>query len=260
MRIACFTVDLDRDVNIPISPWEAGSTDRGHGVAPRFKSTAKGSRMLSKLFTETGIDATFFAEARTLQEVSDDILDYEIAMHGLEHEDLSMLDENDTEQIIFDASDIIWDIAGQRPEGFRAPYMKPNDEMYEILLDAGVTYDSSNYVDVSKTIRPYELNGLTEIPVPKDTDGNGKNIYGYLWAMHENKRSPQDYIDLASKMEDGVFVIATHSWHMVESVDDGMMDSARKKVNLENVRQVIEGLQKKGFEFTSMSHASRITF
>ena len=260
MRIACFTVDLDRDVNIPISPWEAGSTDRGYGVAPRFKSSVKGSRMLSKLFTECGIDATFFAEARTLQETPEDVLDYEIAMHGLEHEDLSMLDENDMEQIIFDASDIIWDMTGQRPEGFRAPYMKPNEEMYQILTDAGVTYDSSDYIDVSKAMRPYEKEGLTEIPVPKGTDKNGKNIYGYLWAMHENKRSPQDYIDLASKMDDGIFVIATHSWHMVESVDDGMMDSARKKANSENVRQVIEGLQKQGFEFASMSHAARITF
>ena len=260
MRIACFTVDLDRDVNVPITPWEAGSADRGRGIAPRFNSSRKGARALAKLFTECGVDATFFAEARTLERSYEEVLDYEIAMHGFDHEDLSMLDENDMEQIIFDSSDRIWDLVGYRPEGFRAPYMKPNEEMYEILLDAGVQYDSSDYADLEKVMHPQERNGLTEIPVPKGVDREGKNIYGYLWAMHEGKRSPQDYIDMASKMDDGVFVIATHSWHMIESVESGMMDSGRKKVNTENVKSVIEGLMNEGFEFMSMSNASRVTF
>ena len=260
MRIACFTVDLDRDVNIPITPWEAGSTDRGRGIAPRFSSSRVGARTLSKLFTECGIDATFFAEARTLERTYEEVLDYEIAMHGFDHEDFSMLDEKDMEQIIFDSSDAIRDLVGNRPEGFRAPYMKPNEEMYEILLDAGIEYDSSEYAAVTETMRPYEMNGLMEMPVPKDTDGDGKSIYGYLWAMHEGKRTVKEYIDLASKMNDGIFVIATHSWHMVESVESGMMDSGRKKSNLENVRQIIHGLQNEGFEFMSMSHASRVTF
>ena len=260
MRIACFTVDLDRDANILLPDGSAGSTDRGHGYSPRFRSSLKGAKMLSRLFRETGVDATFFAEAAMLSEVSEDVLDSEVAMHGLEHEDLSVMSVRKMERILTEASDTIKDFTGYRPEGFRAPFMRPNPEMYGILEDLGVEYDSSEYADVTERMVPYTVGGLTEVPVPKGPDREGRNTTGYLWPMHEGKRSPQDCIDLASKMKGGIFVIATHSWHMVETAELGVMDSVWKKTNGDNIRKVIEALSDEGFEFMSVSRALRVPF
>jgi flagellar biosynthesis component FlhA len=47
---------------------------------------------------------------------------------------------------------------------------------------------------------------------------------------------------MATAMEEGVFVIATHTWHMVESREKGMMSSDEIKKNIDNVREVIEGI------------------
>jgi len=253
MRTACFTVDLDRDVNFPP---EAGgkalSLDRGSGTAPRFSSSRKGAEILADLFDETGIKGTFFAESTALRET--DAFRYiggnEIALHGLDHEDMTQADICETRYILTEASDAIKDITGKRPAGFRAPYMRINDEHYKILENVGIRYDSSKYAPVGTV--PYKIGGITEIPVTESTDRRGKRITAYLWPMHEGGRSPEEYIEMASEMKDGIFVIATHTWHMTESRKDGIMDEKGAARNTENVRRIIEAMISEGYVFRTM--------
>jgi hypothetical protein len=95
--------------------------------------------------------------------------------------------------------------------------------------------------------------GLWEIPVPEGTDASGKKMAAYLWPMHELKRVPAEYIGLSSQMEEGVFVIATHTWHIVESPDRGMLSNEEIKKDIGNVREVLEGVVDNGITPKTMT-------
>ena len=201
-----------------------------------------------------GIKATFFAEASTLNNIDVNLGKNEVAMHGLDHEDMtgevSGIRLTDDELItIFNRSHtIIKDRTGKAPKGFRAPYMRTDERITAMLPSFRIVYDSSLYAPVGRTMHPYAVNGITEVPVPSGTDAAGNKMTAYLWPMHEGRRKPEDYIEMAGAVEEGVFVIATHSWHMAETRSGGIMDSAEIKMNCDNVSQIITTLLDSGFK------------
>ena len=267
MRHLCMTVDLDRDVNVPVrGSSAAGSKDRGNGTSPRFSSSGKGAELLVELFDSLGIDATFFAEARTLHSSGafNFVKGYEVAMHGLDHEDLTgektgvMYDYGELREIAERSISLIRDCVGTQPKGFRAPYMAPNEDMLSFLTEYGIVYDSSYYTYAGGSIRPYRSEyGLVEVPVPKGNDDSGFPITGYLWPMHEGTRTKDDFIRMAEGMEDGVFVLATHSWHVCEN-QKGMLDDDGVKKNIDDIRCILETLMDDGFDIIPMSDAARM--
>lgn len=261
MRAFCFTVDLDRDVNIHIpGQHHAGSIDRGDGTMPRFSSTDKGLSILIDLMDEIGIKATFFAEAETLERIETAHLlsGHEVGLHGYHHEDLTLMDNDDLENTLRTSFNIVRDITGRSPKSFRAPYMRTNDRVMSILPSLGITADSSYYADLTEEFMPYKQHEMTEIPVPEGLDESGKKISAYLWPMHEGKRSPQDYIRMARRMDNGAFTIATHTWHMVESRDKGRMSLEEIKKNRNNVKKVLEGLIDSRMRVCTINEAVRL--
>jgi len=255
-RSLCFTVDLDRDVNICLDGQvSAGSIDRGCGTSPRFISTVDGLVRLLDLLDDMDVRATFFAEGRTIEHIGSEVSlsGHEVGIHGLDHEDLTggnnvNLAHSDAMDIINAACSIVRDVTSKSPRCFRAPYMRLNDDVLEALPGLGIHYDSSCYCDLSRKIVPeHLLSGLVRVPVPEGYDSHGKKIAAYLWPMHENKRPPSDYVEMASAVEEGIFNIATHTWHMTESRKDGPMSSERIRSNLDNVRSVLGGIIDMGF-------------
>ena len=267
MRYLCITVDLDRDVNIPVrGSSAAGSIDRGAGTSPRFSSSGKGAELLVELFDSLGVKATFFAEARTLHRSGafNFVKGHEVAMHGLDHEDFTGertgmgYDYGDLREITERSISLIRDCIGMNPKGFRSPYTSPNEDMLSFLSEYGIVYDSSYYTYAGDSILPYRSEyGITEIPVPKSVDRSGEPITGYLWPMHEGTRDKEDFIDMADSLNEGVFVIATHSWHVCEN-QKGMLDDAGVKRNIDDIRSIVETLMDRGFDVISMYDASRI--
>jgi hypothetical protein len=128
--------------------------------------------------------------------------------------------------------------------------MDPNEDLLDFLYEYGVTYDSSRYVYVSDVVKPYPSGSmmLTEVPALKGTSANGKSITSYLWPMHEGKRPPVDFIELSQKVKDGVCMIATHSWHMVERRSGGLMSQDEISANYDATREVLSSLIDSGFE------------
>jgi peptidoglycan/xylan/chitin deacetylase (PgdA/CDA1 family) len=257
LKALCLTVDVDRDVNICIDgQLAAGSIDRGLGASPRFASTSKGLALLSELLDEIGMKATFFAEARTLEtiECSNYLDGHEVGMHGLDHEDLTGCNDvaltGDMIVAILDrASQIVTDTVGTKPRCFRAPYMKTDDFVMGCLPGLGIEYDSSLYAPLSECLIPEKLdNGVTEVRVADDLDSEGKKMSAYLWPMHEGRRHPDHYLELASRADKGVFTLATHTWHMCESRKDGRMDDARIRENMASLKKVLEDLIDMGFK------------
>ncbi|MDR2698350.1 MAG: polysaccharide deacetylase family protein [Candidatus Methanoplasma sp.] len=247
MRAFCVTVDLDRDVNILIpGAVPAGSIDRGSGTGPRFSSSERGLSLLIDLFDRMGMKATFFAEAATLKAVDAGVMSgHEVGIHGAEHEDLTQIKGADGKRAVLEeAVAAVKDAVGTAPASFRAPYMRADEETVGLLPEFGIKADSSRYAEMSRSLMPKRLdNGIWEIPVPEGTDAGGKKISAYLWPMHESKRRPEDYVRMASAMEEGAFVLATHTWHIVESRERGIMSETEIGTNLGNVRKVLEGME-----------------
>jgi len=263
MRALCFTVDLDRDVNTQITgKAAAGSIDRGHGADPRFSSSEKGLSLITDLLDEVGVRATFFAEASTLRKVNANLLSgSEVGIHGVDHEDLTAIDGIDNKRaIIREAAYAVNDLIGKAPVCFRAPYMRTDEEVMNILPEFDITIDSSRYIEMSKGLIPKRLiSGVLEMPVPEGRDAKGKKISAFLWPMHESKRRPEDYLEMASAMEEGVFVLATHTWHIVESRERGMMSPEEVGSNISNVRKVLEDMVDSGMRPMTLVEAKNLT-
>jgi len=99
-------------------------------------------------------------------------------------------------------------------------------------------------------IDPWRLDkGLWELPVAEGKDAKRKRIVSYLWPMHEGERSPSDYVAMAESLKAGCLILATHSWHMVETYGHGLLDEMQVEMNLRNLRKVLEGIAELGMEF-----------
>ena len=255
-RSLCFSVDVDRDANECV-PGKVNAVSRGGGI--RFTSSGSGTDSILDMLNDIGMKATFFAEARTLQNISASFGNNEVSMHGLDHEDMTgevsgiPLTEDELNKIMQDSADIIKDHTGKAPEGFRAPYMRINKRVTDVLSKY-VRYDSSVYAALNSTMHPYDTgNGMKEIPVPAVSDKNGKKMYAYLWPMHEGKRTYEEYVRMADAVKDGVFVLATHSWHMAETISGGVMSPIQRQENADSVRKVLTGILDSGFRAARMS-------
>jgi hypothetical protein len=246
-RRLIFTVDLDRDVNIEVDGSRAaGSMDRGQGTAPRFESAEKGLEILLDILHNYGIKATFFVEGHTAEVLDCSVLaDHCVGFHGYDHEDMTKLGPDDLREVMEKGYSAVKDNL-KAPTCFRAPFMQMSDQVYGELGRLGIKHDSSVYADPGK--RPYEVSGVTEHPVAKGKDVRGKNIAAYLWPMHEGKREPSDYLSLARSVGDGDLVLGTHSWHMVESRDKGIMTWAEMEHNKKAVEQTLKLIIDEGFE------------
>ncbi|MGD1061214.1 MAG: polysaccharide deacetylase family protein, partial [Methanomassiliicoccales archaeon] len=233
MRYAVFTVDVDRDVNVAEQGrYDAASTVRGEEASSfRTESSARGLSMIVDLLEELRMKATFFLEGDTLRSIDKKVdvrrllSAQEVGCHGVCHEDITgestgiCLTGPEIESVVSDSVSIVEDVVGRKPMGFRAPYLHTNSETLAILAREGFKYDSSKTADVKQgRVGPYLLEeGLWELPVARGLDAKGKRIVSYLWPMHEGKRRPDDYLDMALGVKKGCLVLATHSWHMVET-------------------------------------------
>lgn len=262
-KLLCFTVDLDRDVNVCVEgKVAAGSMDRGSGTSPRFGSSSEGLTILADLLDELGMKATFFAEGRTLENISNGnrLSGHEVGIHGLDHEDLTgcsgaMISAAMLRAIVERSMALVKDNTGRTPVCARAPYMKADDFILETFSESGIKYDSSEYAEMCQRMVPYEREGLIEVPVAESTDAQGNKISAYLWQMHEGRRRPEDYIRMVSGMEGGIFCLATHTWHMAETRGSGRMDAAARAANAADVRKVLEGILDSGFKSATIPEA-----
>lgn len=258
----CFTIDLDRDVNdrVPGSPEAAISIDRGHGTEPRFESTLKGLAHYVSILEELDIPCTFFCEGRTLETIRDSagLLDgFDIGVHGYDHEYFPEMARPDAVAAVRHGVEVVKDVLGRSPTAFRAPYMKMPRDIGSFLDGTGIRIDSSSYADAS-SCTPFMLPGyIAEVPVTETSDLGGRKMSAYLWPMHEGKRGPAEYADLASLVpDDGCYVLADHTWHMEESRASGPYPPGELEENVFRTRLALELILEAGCRPVSISEAS----
>lgn len=265
MRAVAFTVDVDRDVNLACQG-DICSVSNG-GKHPRFTSSAKGLELIADLLEEMGIKGTFFWEGRTAEVLSEgmDLKEImrrqEVALHGYDHEDFAgketgiLLDRESTGAILDMGTSALDRVFGKGERGFRAPYQRVTDFLLDELRARRFLYDSSDTVElVEGRVVPYRnKNGLPEVPVCWSRDGRGKKIVSYLWPYHEGKRPITDYLDLVDGFQDGLLVIATHSWHPVESYCSGIRTKDDVDRGIADLRSLLEHIERSGCDLVSIA-------
>jgi peptidoglycan/xylan/chitin deacetylase (PgdA/CDA1 family) len=131
----------------------------------------RGIHHVLDVLERTGIRATFFVPgwiAHTYRSAVEEVhaAGHELALHGWCHEPPAALGEKELRDTLTRAADLLAEISGKRPVGYRSPSFKMSPESFGVLSDLGVRYDSS----VMGDDRPYLIGDLVEVPVDWATD------------------------------------------------------------------------------------------
>jgi hypothetical protein len=146
LRLCAISVDLDE---IPCYAAIHGLTALPpHAAQAVYRQAVP---RLERLFDELGLRATFFAVGSDLQQphAADAVRRlaeraHEIGNHSQDHRyDLVRLSRAEIRAQISLASAVIERVTGRAPLGFRAPGYTITDQVFELLVELGIRYDSS---------------------------------------------------------------------------------------------------------------------
>jgi peptidoglycan-N-acetylglucosamine deacetylase len=123
------------------------------------------------LLDSRGVRATFFVPGYTAERHRGIVADaarrgHEVAHHGYLHERPDLLDEDAEREALKKGSEILGEITGKKPRGYRAPSWEMSERTPGLLRENGLVYDSSLMGDDE----PYSVPArgeerLLEIPV-----------------------------------------------------------------------------------------------
>jgi len=148
----------------------------------KFKDTTKlpkkGCEKILNLLKEYQINSTFFftanfadMEKRITKKVSDE--GHEIACHGFLHQDLTKLNLGRIEKDLKKAKKMLENIAKTKVIGFRAPYLRINNNIFRILERLNFKYDSSlqyhffhPYGKISPSIKEFPVSVFPFLRLP----------------------------------------------------------------------------------------------
>ncbi|MHA1167089.1 MAG: polysaccharide deacetylase family protein, partial [Candidatus Hodarchaeales archaeon] len=219
-------IDVDRDAPFPVKgiphavslPLQnrPGITGESPWKAATIKGTMEGMSLLLPLLNDKNINPVLFHEARTLdmirkenprlfRKITND--SFQHGLHGVDHEDYSgkltgiQLERSVKESLLKKGIEIVSECVNEKITLFRAPYMEQDSDLLDILVENGITQDSSEYLESTFAIYPRRKGDLIEFPVIKTPrDEFFKGMYTYLWPFFEGKRSIEEIISIYTKL------------------------------------------------------------
>ena len=119
-----------------------------------------------RLLARRGIPATFFVPGHTIETYPDAcrmIVDAgcEIGLHGYAHELNTTLSADEERAVMTRSQELVERLAGRPASGYRAPSGDPTAQTLGLLVEHGVTYDSSL---MGHDYRPYRMRLGDELP------------------------------------------------------------------------------------------------
>jgi len=171
--LVTISVDLDYD-----SPYRLYYSNKPIAISKGLLA-GPGLDNILKLFKFFSIKSTFFIPGWIAEKYENMVLNiysqgHEIAAHGYMHEHLDKLPYEDEYKIHSRSINILKDLIGVKPKGFRAPYWEVSENTFKIIAELGFEYDSSLRSD----IKPYYMR--------RDPLGNMVNLIEFPWDI------PQD--------------------------------------------------------------------
>lgn len=279
MNYISFTIDIDRDVNIPLKNEVKAFSFPAEKKQIRFSSSQKGFLLLIDLLNKLNINATLFFEGKTTEVFSKELnlksltKSHEVGSHGYEHEDFLgtdskiILSKKQKKEILQKSLKTLNEIFGKEIKGFRAPYCRIDYELIDILAELKFSYDSSMIKEYSvrQKVIPFIAKGseneIIEFPIPTFKDQKKTSLY--LWQLHEGKRTAEQYINLIKSVlkKNQILILATHPWHICENFARGILNKEEVIKNLKEVEKILIEVKKvKNVEFLKLSECLDIYF
>lgn len=168
----CLTFDLDAEAAVLTA--DINSVHRMSPMSHQSYGPLVGVPRILSILANHGVTATFFTPGYTAHrypEIVRSIAEagHEIAHHSYFHESTIGMSEQTEAEMIDLGLQALWDVAGVRPTGYRAPMWEMNWHTPKLLVDRGFEYDSS----LMDSDHPYVLavagsegaGSLVEVPV-----------------------------------------------------------------------------------------------
>ncbi|WJH37905.1 polysaccharide deacetylase (plasmid) [Aliirhizobium terrae] len=213
-----FSVDVD--ANSPLL-WSLGEnaparlgTHEIRNFGPRT-----GLWRLVDLFARFDFKASFYVPGHIAEQHPDMLpalveAGHEIGLHGYFHEIVSEISDDEFTGAIEASLELFVKQTGKRPVGFRSPAWEMTPHMLSEVQRLGLAYDSS----LSGFDHPYEIDGVTEIPVQWAIDdaiffkfeGGGRDRF----PMQSGRMVLEDWKSEWRTLHrfGGLFTLTVHDW------------------------------------------------
>jgi peptidoglycan/xylan/chitin deacetylase (PgdA/CDA1 family) len=143
---ACLTFDLDAEAAVLTA--DISSVGRMSPMSHQSYGPLVALPRILDLLARHEIQSTFFVPGFTAHRYPDAVRSiaeagHEIAHHSYFHENTVGMDERTEADMIDLGLKALWDVAGIRPRGYRAPMWEMNYHTPRLLAERGFLYDSS---------------------------------------------------------------------------------------------------------------------
>ncbi|MEE8245234.1 MAG: polysaccharide deacetylase [Pseudomonadales bacterium] len=143
----CLSFDFDA-----MSSWIYGYRTKSPNALSRGEFGAVGAHRLVGLLQERDMPSTWFVpghSAEAFPDVIESLLEHghEIGHHGYCHEDPSHMERDEELAVLERGIDVLTDMTGTAPTGYRCPSGSFSEHTLAFLLDHGFRYDSSMMAD-----------------------------------------------------------------------------------------------------------------
>jgi peptidoglycan-N-acetylglucosamine deacetylase len=172
-----------------------------------------------ELFARFDFKASFYVPGHVAEQHPDmlpALLDagHEIGLHGYFHEIVSEISDDEFTGALEASLELFIKQTGKRPVGFRSPAWEMTPHMLSEVKRLGLAYDSS----LSGFDHPYEIDGVTEIPVQWAVDdaiffkfeGGGRDRF----PMQSGRMVLEDWKSEWRTLHrfGGLFTLTVHDW------------------------------------------------
>ncbi len=141
----CYGVDVDAVggwIGRPTRAESPSEISRGEWAMTR------GMPNLLELFRRYDIKTTCFTPGHTIETFPEQCRQlveegHEIGLHGYSHENVTVMTPEQEEKVLVRCIDVIKDLTGEKPAGFRSPAWEFSKVTSQLLLKYGIMYDRS---------------------------------------------------------------------------------------------------------------------
>lgn len=163
-----FTFDMDADSLIHLEHPKTGYRRVSAISMLRYGPEVAIKRIL-ETWKEYDIQQTFYVPAWCIEQYTDSVKamvdgGHEVGHHGYIHENPNSLSPEKEQYWLKRGIDVIENVTGQRPRGWRAPLYNFSDLSIDFLIDEGFIYDASLMGDDIPYLLETENGSLLELP------------------------------------------------------------------------------------------------
>jgi peptidoglycan-N-acetylglucosamine deacetylase len=196
-----FSFDIDAD-SVVHAAHRAGAIDMPHALAYMRYDPFVATPRLADLFAAHGVPLTCFVPGWVIEAYPaaiETILRHgnEIGHHGFFHELPSQQTIEEERGALQRGIEVIQRFSGQLPRGYRAPYYSPSRATIDLLIETGLSYDSSLFADDVPILLDNGRGKLFELSVPAGVDDYNQYVssraFDYLMKISSPRQALEVY-------------------------------------------------------------------